>query len=96
MAKKQKIHALTINSESGDDYGVYIWKNKPSDEILEAWLRKNFEQEFPYEDEEKEEILSDDEEVDEDNDEEEDSYEEGPGIFGSCLHINWQECEFED
>lgn len=41
-----KFWLLCINSEFGDDYGAHIFKNKPSDEALKKWFKKNFRSAF--------------------------------------------------
>jgi len=40
------IFVITIKAESGEDYGPYLVKNKPSKEDLEKWLKKKFPDEF--------------------------------------------------
>lgn len=37
-----KFWTATITSESGDDYGAFIFKEKPSKEKLKKWLAEEF------------------------------------------------------
>lgn len=39
------IHVLSVSSESGDDYGPYLFRKQPTDEELFAFLLKYIEQE---------------------------------------------------
>lgn len=39
-AKKSKIWVLTASSESGDDYGPWLFDFKPTDRELEMFLRE--------------------------------------------------------
>jgi hypothetical protein len=48
-----KVLAVTINSESGDDYGVFLFKEKPTDQQFKEWLKEN----LPPEDADPEYIL---------------------------------------
>lgn len=57
-----KVWAVTAQSESGDDYGVWLFKNKPTQKRLEEEARKRAPGEFEEED--------------------------GPGSFGSYLHVS--------
>lgn len=41
-----KVWAVTAQSESGDDYGVWLFKTKPTKERLEAEARKRAPGEF--------------------------------------------------
>ena len=69
MKKKvNTVHVITFKSESGDDYGPFVFNRMPSDKELEKFLRFYCEQEFDDDD--------------------------GPGIFGSCLHMQMN-CEIE-
>jgi hypothetical protein len=37
---EMSIWAITAHSESGDDYGVFLFDKKPTDDQLEYWLRE--------------------------------------------------------
>jgi hypothetical protein len=43
MPKKSKLYSITIKSESGDDYGAFVFNRKPSEEELKKWLFAEFE-----------------------------------------------------
>jgi hypothetical protein len=42
VKKETKLWVVTINSESGDDYGAFLFKKKPSDKQFKQWLIDNF------------------------------------------------------
>jgi hypothetical protein len=62
-----KIWSVTGHSESGDDYGPWLFNKKPTDEQLEAILKEDCPGEF---------------------EEEEDGTYDGPGSFGSYVHLS--------
>jgi hypothetical protein len=59
-------------SESGDDYGPWVFNKTPSDQQLETFLREECAGDFP------------------------EDGEEGPGIFGSYVHIDIHEVEVQN
>lgn len=44
------VFVISVNTESGDHYGPYVVKNKPSRKVLKEWLKKSFPSEFEDED----------------------------------------------
>jgi len=42
-----KIWSVTGESESGDDYGPWLFNKKPTDKQLELMLRTDYDYEFP-------------------------------------------------
>ena len=42
-----KVWILIVSSESGDDYGPYLFKDKPSSKKVEEFLREECPDEFP-------------------------------------------------
>lgn len=52
MSKKQEkyIWSVSAESESGDDYGTFLFDKKPTDKQLEEFFRKQCSQEFNSDD----------------------------------------------
>jgi hypothetical protein len=71
MSKKRFVWVVTAKSESSDEYGPWVFEREPTDEQLEAFCRKECPQEFG--------IYESDEDDLEEND--------GPGDWGSYLHV---------
>lgn len=46
MRNPKKITVVLVKSESGDDYGPYLFSSKPTDKYLEEFLRKECPDEF--------------------------------------------------
>jgi len=78
--KVNAVHVITLKSESGDDYGPFVFNRQPTDKELEKFLRFYCEQEFV--------------EPDSHDEDEGCGDQSGPGIFGSCLHMQMN-CEIE-
>jgi hypothetical protein len=62
---EKKVVVVIGYSESGDDYGPWVFDERPSEEFMEAFLRKEAPGEFE---------------------------EDGPGDFGSCVSLRYNEC----
>lgn len=62
---------VTGHSESGDDYGPWVFDQKPSDEFMKAFLEVYAPGEYPP------------------------SEDDGPGIFGSELHLHFHACTID-
>lgn len=79
MAKKKtsQVHVLSISSESGDDYGPFLFGKKPSDRELFDFLNEQCPGEM------------DDASLDEPGEVDEDGNGYGPGWKGSYLHLTW-------
>lgn len=41
-----KVWVVTGRSESGDDYGPWVYSSKPSEKFLKQMLKENFPDEF--------------------------------------------------
>lgn len=65
-----KVIVVTGKSESGDNYGPWVFDKKPSGRQLHLFLKENVSSEFPGE-----------------------GSEDGPGVYGSYLHIDIYEVE---
>lgn len=67
----QTVVVITGKSESGDDYGPWVFDKKPSDKFLKKFLAEVAPGEYPG--------------IDDD----------GPGIFGSELHLWFNTCTID-
>lgn len=45
----KKVWVVNANSESGDDYGPYLFDKKPTDKELETFMKDYWPDEFPEE-----------------------------------------------
>lgn len=70
-SKSNKLTVVLVHSESGDDYGPFLFSKKPTDAQLKAFLQERCPGEF--------------------EDEAEDG--DGPGEWGSYLHVRITERE---
>lgn len=62
---------ITGHSESGDDYGPWVFDKKPDDEFLKKFLAEHAPGEYPP------------------------SEDDGPGIFGTELHLRFLACTID-
>lgn len=82
MPKKKKIDVtktksvgevcvVTGHSESGDDYGPWVFTKRPSEEYMKAFLKEYAAGDW-------------------------DDDEDGPGEFGSYVHLRYHTCSIDE
>lgn len=71
ISTEPTVCVITGHSESGDDYGPWVFDKKPSDEFLKKILAEYAPGEYPP------------------------NEDDGPGIFGSELHLHFHTCTID-